>query len=175
MSQLTKELELTKFDNLFNHIRTYKANYQNMHLREVCQRNKKRCLRYLHIVHVKKDKVNVLEGVVSGREINVHYEIRRGLNRVSIRFLSLSGVDKEKVRFQERFVEELLNRMNYEKNNIEHHYPKREKKQFYIKRGIPGTLFNHKKCQRALDLGELSDLFLRKLHLWKFQLIYKEN
>ena len=175
MSQLARKLKLSEFNDLFTHIQTYKPDYQNMHLRETCQRDGKRCLRYLHLIHTKENKINVLEGVVSGRNINVYYEIHRGQKRVSIRFLKFLGTNQEKTRFQKNFVKELLRRMDYEKNSIEVHYPKRSKRRFYVRRGIPGTPFKSNKCQEALTSGELSGFFLRKLHLWNFQLIYKEN
>ena len=73
MANLAIKVQPQEFDDLFNHINTHKPIYKNMHLREAKIKNKKRCLRYLHMIRVQSK--SVLEGAISGPDIEVNYEL----------------------------------------------------------------------------------------------------
>jgi len=120
---------------------------------------------------VRVKDASTLEGAVSGPNIEAHYELRRRAGRVSVRFLRFQGTQNETARFQKRFVTELLNRVEVEKNFSVKHAPKRLAGQFYLKRHIPGMDVNHEKCQRALAEGQLHDFFLQRLSQWNFHLL----
>ena len=151
------------YEDVFEHLNNCK--YKNMHLREACQIDKQRCLRYLHIVRIKPDS-SVVEGHISGPEINACYEL---LPNDVIRFLELSGSKKNKIRIQNCLLKELNNRVNQEKNEGKH-FPKRKKSQLYLSRWKEGMPADHEKCNQARAQG-LSNTFLSKLMPWKFRLI----
>ncbi len=49
---------------IYGHLATH-TRYRNMHLREACQRNGKRDLRYLHAMYALKAQ-GTIEGMISG-------------------------------------------------------------------------------------------------------------
>ena len=63
-----------EFDLVYNHIVSYMPRYQNMHLREACQRNNRRDLRYLHAMHAPTGSKKVIDGIISGPGVFWNYQ-----------------------------------------------------------------------------------------------------
>lgn len=58
------QVPVTEFQMIRGHLLTYMGAYQNMHLREACQRNNARDLRYLHAMYASA-RVQEIEGAIS--------------------------------------------------------------------------------------------------------------
>lgn len=170
MSLATVTINTTDFEDIYHHINNHKPKYKNMHLREACQVNKQRVLRYLHIMKSKPG--NEIHGMISGPNIFCHYVIKKNnAGRVQINIHSETGTSKEIKRMAKNFVKEILSRVEFERGGSLH-YPKRKQRQFYLIRNDPGTKATHKSCLVALNSGTLDASFLNQLSSWKFRLLY---
>ena len=168
---LQPKIQPSDFETLFSHLSSYNPKYKNMQLRKTRKEDGELVLKYLQMVHVKDDRT--LEGAISGKGIEIEYEIVRGPRAIVGNFLIKSASERERRRLNKRFVTELLSRVRQEQGFTDKIRINRKKGQFYLKRG-PGTPFNSPNCQLALASGELSYSFLEKLEDWDFQ-VYQGN
>src|SRR4051812_47272449 len=67
-------LTLPSVQRIYDHLVSHKPHCRNMHLREACQRNGKRDLRYLHAMYAIPDRIEI-EGMISGPGLFWHYRI----------------------------------------------------------------------------------------------------
>lgn len=159
-----------EFDRLYGHLASHKPKHRNMHLREACERDGQRDLRYLHCIYAHLGSTQVVEGVISGPGLLWHYQLIRSRARTQLNLLEENAPRRALQRIGRRFLPEILNRIDTEQSG-EIHFPKRKPGQFYLRRWIPGTSVTHRHCQRAVDAGVLAPLFLSKLSAWNFELL----
>lgn len=172
MSLAAVKVQPSEWDLIYDHVLDFMPKYKNMHLREVKTVNKKRTLRYLHAMKADPEKPEI-EGKISGPNIYCHYKLIKNKNGViQINVIDEQGSSKELSRLESRFVIEVLNRVDDEKNNPNPGYgPKRTPGEFYLKRSDPGMNINHTNCQSALNASILEQAFLQSLEPWKFYLL----
>jgi hypothetical protein len=158
------------FDLIYGHLESHKPPYRNMHMREACQRSRKRDLRYLHGMYARPGVSNEIEGMISGPEVFWHYKIVKGKLRTQLRVLREWGSPEALDRIGRRFFSEVMNRIAQEREG-EVHYPKRTPGQFYLRRSEPGMVATHPTCRRAVTAGVLDQRFVSQLLPWGLELL----
>ncbi len=174
MSLAAVKVQPTEWDIIYNHVLGFMPQYQNMHLREARTVKGKRTLRYLHAMIANPNKQEI-EGKISGPDIYCHYKLFKNKNGViQMNILAEQGTAKEVKRLGDRFLGEILNRVDEEQNRpaVMTFGPRRTPGEYYLKRSDPGMTFNHPNCQSASNASVLDDPFLQSLAPWKFELIH---
>jgi hypothetical protein len=159
------------FDLIYQHLVSHNHRYRNMHLREACQRNKARDLRYLHAIYANQGPTPEIEGMISGPGVFWHYKLARSSSRTQLNVLSQRGSPKALARIERRFLREIIARMRHEQSGVVH-YPSRTAGQFYLRRSIPGMLPTHQSCVIAVSAGVLDPMFVSRLSAWNLELLH---
>jgi hypothetical protein len=173
MSLAAIQISQDEWDLIYDHILSHRPKYQNMHMREARIQNKKRGLRYLHAMMARPKELEI-NGVLSGPDIFCRYTIiKNRFGKTQINVLSEKGSKEEKERLAKRFLVEILNRVEFEKENPNPEFsPKRTEGEFYLKRRVPGMPITHKNCQAALKKQSLDKAFLQVLEDWRLALLH---
>jgi hypothetical protein len=170
MSLALVKVQVSDFDAIFDHLMS-RPKYENMHLREACQRDNQRELRYLHAMHANGNGSFEIEGMISGPEVFWHYKLTRGKGRTQLNVFSQRGSQKALARMQERFLAEIFARVKQEQSSKEYH-PSLTPGQFYLRRANPGMPASHSNCLAAVSKGVLDPRFVSKLGAWNFRLVH---
>lgn len=161
-----------EWEEIYGHISNFKApRYTNMHLRQAHIVNKKRTLRYLHIM--KKAKDGEIQGMISGpKDLFVHYKITMEKSRrINFQTINYSGEEKDLNRVSNKLKSEIIRRIQEEiKNKDNNNHPSPLAGEFYLKRWNPGSSADSDKCVKALSEKILSKQFVGALFSWKFLL-----
>lgn len=159
------------FELVHDHLSSHKPPYRNMHMREACQRDGRRDLRYLHAMYAPPGAQKIVEGMISGPEVLWHYRLLQTKSRTQLNVLREQGSPQARNRIRRRFLVEILNRIDDERAAGNHH-PTRTHGQFYLRRKVPGMPASHPKCQQAVAEGMLAQLFVSRLSDWGFELLH---
>jgi hypothetical protein len=170
MSLALVTLQPSDFDLIYYHLLSYKPPYRNMHLREACQRNNKRDLRYLHGMYAKPGASREIEGMISGPGVLWHYKLIGTKWRTQLNVLLEQGTPKALARIRTRFLSEIMTRIDEEQSGSLY-FPSRTPGQFYLRRRIPGIAVSHRTCARAVAAGVLDRRFVSQLAQWNFELL----
>ncbi len=155
------------FDWIYAHMSGH-SRYHNLHLREACQRNKRRDLRYLHAMHAHSSRE--IEGMISGRGVFWHYKLVRTRTRTQLNVLVEPSDPAARSRIQRRFLQEIQARIAQETaGGI--YYPSRTPGQYYLRRWSGGTPATHQVCRQAVAAGVLDARFVSRLASWNLQLL----
>jgi hypothetical protein len=168
LAQVTVEPD--DFDTIRQHLTNHMPAYLNMHLREACQRDGERDLRYLHAMYAPPGKPNLIEGAISGPSVYWRYEIRRTPNGTQLNVITERGPVRALKRIEKRFTIEILRRIEQEKAGMEH-YPTLTSGQFYLRRRKPGSSSTHRTCTRAVGAQMLAKEFVELLVAWNLVLL----
>lgn len=168
MSLFQVTVPLSEFESIYSHIARHKPRYANMHLREACQRAGSRDLRYLHAMHV--PGAGLIEGMISGPEVFWHYSLQRARHGTQLNVLQERGSDAALERIGRRFLTEISNRVEQEKQGGEY-FPRYSPGQYYLRRQEPGSDPSSLVCVRAVADGVLDQSFVDQLANWKFCLL----
>lgn len=171
MSLALVSVSTTDYDWIRDHLLNRDPRYSNMHLREACQRNRRRDLRYLHAMHVDRAKPTAIEGMISGPGVYWHYRLIRAEARTQLNVLTERGTSAALDRISRRFLREVMDRITHERSGVTH-YPRRTSGQYYLRRGLQGMPASHPNCQRAVAAGVLDAAFVARLAPWKLQLLH---
>lgn len=143
-----------------------------MHLREACQRDGARDLRYLHAMFATRGTAREIEGMISGPGVFWHYDLVRSASRIQLNVRSQIGSPRALERMQRRFLPEIVDRVVQEQSGALH-YPTRSAGQFYLRRSIPGMAPTHPNCRAAVTAGVLDRRFVSRLQHWSLELLHK--
>lgn len=163
-------LPTSDFDVIHDHLSTHRSNYLNMHLRETCQRNRVRDLRYLHALRVVAGQQREIEGMISGPGVFWHYKLIRTRMRTQINVFAEVGSSKELTRIEARFLPEIMKRVRQEQTPGPL-YTNYSAGQYYLKRRASGMAATHSTCRAAVDLGVVDQRLVATLVPWKFALV----
>jgi hypothetical protein len=169
MSLALVALSPTDFQTIYDHLTTHKPPYRNMHLREACQRNGKRDLRYLHAMHANRGAPEI-EGMVSGPGVFWHYKIVNARIRTQLNVLVETASPKAKARMLRRFLAEINGRIQQETAGSQY-FPTRTPGQLYLRRKRPGTSATHPHCTQAVAQQVLDGRFVSSLAAWELELL----
>jgi hypothetical protein len=158
------------FDFIYAHLRSHAPTYQNMHLREACQRNKKRDLRYLHAMRPKPGDAKVIEGMISGPGVLWEYALIRTRTGTQWNVMTNEAPPRQHRRIGAQFLKEVMKRIREEKAGFDG-FPSRTRGQYYLRRHATGTPINHPTCKRAIADRVLDERFLATVLPWGFQLL----
>jgi hypothetical protein len=159
------------FQEIRDHLLTYKPRYRNMHLRERCQRDSEWGLRYLHALHASQSTSDV-EGMISGPGIFLRYQMSMASRtRIHLRVTAHRSTPQADVRIYRRFLPEIAKRIQEERALPEHH-PRLTPGQFYLRRSIPGMHDSHQNCIDAVRDEVLAQEFVSQLHAWNLRLLH---
>jgi len=173
MSLALVTVETHEFDLIYQHLLSHNPKCRNMHMREACQRNGKRTLRYLHAMYAPDSAKKQIEGMISGPEVFWHYRLVRLRSRTQIELLDSEAADtKAKRRILSRFLKEILNRMHDEESGP-HAFPKLSRGQYYLRRKAGGIAPNHLNCISAVRERVLAPAFVSQLEPWNFALLHQ--
>ena len=170
MSLALLRVQVSDFDAIFDHL-TSRPRYENMHLREACQRNNQRDLRYLHAMRANGNGAPEIEGMISGPGVFWHYKLTKSKGRTQLNVLSQRGSPAALARMQRRFLVEIVARIKQEQSGEVHH-PSLTSGQFYLRRANPGMPANHRNCVDAVSDGVLDQRFVSRLAAWNLQLLH---
>ena len=170
MSLALVTVSTTDFDVIHQHLLSHNPRYSNMHMREACQRNGKRDLRYLHAMRIAPRASNVIEGMISGPCVYWRYQLVRTRSRTQLNVLSDRGAPKARARLARRFMTEIMRRIAQERAGSTHH-PRRTPGQFYLRRSQFGSQASHPNCRQAVTAGVLDSAFVSQLASWDLQLL----
>ncbi len=170
------ECERAVLDKLYEHMRTAKPGYSNMHLRRTSQRKDPKTgktttrMRCLYILHAHAE--GYVEGRVSGPQISAHFSIVPRGDRAFLRFNRLTGAAKEQEWLARGLISRLTSRMEEERRAREAHYSNYLSGEFYVRRSATGMPRTHPKCRKAVALKMLDEAFVSQLELWQFELVH---
>lgn len=174
MSLALVHVPVADFQSIYTHVSTQKptqkAAYRNMHLRERCQRNGLKDLRYLHAMYASPTSAEI-EGMISGPNVFWHYRLRVANAQTQIQVLVQQSTARDAVRIQRRFLLEIQTRIRQEQAGTQH-YPRLTPGQFYLRRRIPGINRAHANCRAAVANGSLDQRFVSQLHGWNLELLH---
>ncbi len=170
MSLALVAVATSDFDEIYGHVASHMPKYQNMHLREACQRGKRRELRYLHAIRVRPGPARVLDGMISGPDVLWRYELIRTRTRTQLNVLVDEASAKARDRIGARFLKEIKDRVDEEKRGFQY-YPSLIPGQFYLRRWLPGMPASHPNCARAVAAGALDRRFVSQILPWGFRLL----
>jgi len=163
-------VELSDFEYVHDHVANHYPAYRNMHLREACQRDGERELRYLHAMHAKPGGSRQIEGMISGPGLFWHYVLTGSKSRTQMTVIHEPVDEKARKRIQQQFLAEIFERVALEKSGKKH-YPKRKEGQFYLRRGAAGTPATHRHCLSAVANEVLDQRFVSVLERWNLELL----
>jgi predicted transcriptional regulator len=163
------EVTHSDFEQIYDHLASHKPHYRNMHMREACQRKRKRELRYLHAMYALPTGREI-DGMISGPGIFWHYKLIGTGARTRIRVFGERGSPKDLARIGRHFVKRILARIELEREDAKRH-PKRKAGQFYLRRCQPGMPDTHRNCRRAVTSGALDPRFVSQLESWDLELL----
>jgi hypothetical protein len=169
MSLALVTIEPSDFDLIHGHIISHKPPHRNMHMREACQRQGERDLRYLHAMFAPPGK-KIVEGMISGPGLLWVYRIVQTKSRTQLDVLREPQDLKARERIGRRFLTEIRKRIQDEKTG-DLFPPRRTPGQYYLKRNRRGTPATHPNCRRAVDEEVLAPLFVSRLEAWGFELL----
>jgi hypothetical protein len=171
MSLALVSVSRSDFNFIYSHLLTRDPRYRNMHLREACQRNNLRDLRYLHAMHANASALPEIEGMISGPGVFWHYKLLAVGSATQLNVLSERGSSKALARMQRTFLSEVFARVQLEQSGVVHH-PVRTPGQFYLRRSIPGMPATHPTCRLAVTAGALDNEFASRLAVWQLEVLH---
>nr|HMR07271.1 hypothetical protein [Polyangiaceae bacterium] len=101
------------YEVIHEHLVSYKPPFRNMHLREACQRNKKRVLRQLHAIFAVPGSA-MIEGMISGPEVLFRYQITATGRHTQFSFIAGRGTAQVLSRIAERLRDNIMARIRME-------------------------------------------------------------
>lgn len=169
MSLANVAVSTSDFDHIYHHVSTHLPKYRNMHLREACQRNGARDLRYLHALRVVPGDAPAIEGMISGPGVFWHYVLVRTRTKTQLNVLAEVGTPKDLARIETRFLAEIMKRIAQEGASGQP-YANYSPGQFYLRRRAPGMSATHPTCRAAVGRRVLDRRFVAVLSPWKLEL-----
>lgn len=170
MSLAAVRIDQSEFDRIYDHLVSYNPRYRTMHLRQARYRNNKRELRYLHAMHAPPGTVGQIEGMISGPGVFWHYRIVKNRFRTQLNVFSERGSEKDVTRIGDRFLHEVLERIDLEQGDVDHPVS-RLPGQFYLRRKLGGAQPSHPHCQLAVAKKVLDPKFVSILEPWDLELL----
>jgi hypothetical protein len=167
------QVPFTDFQDINDHLRTYMPRYQNMHLRQARQRNKRRVLRYLHAMYA--PNAQQIDGMISGPGVYWSYNLFAAAGRTRIRVLANQASPADERRMERSFLQEVLRRVQEEQNfaqSPQRFAPRRLPGEFYLRRAQPGMSATHAHCVAATSSGALDPRFVSQLRGWNLELLH---
>lgn len=157
-----------EFDDLISHLDTHHF-CKNMHLREARQKNKKRVLRFLHMVKkLGQDKVT---GLLNGPEnLELEYELYKKNGKINFFITAYDGDPVVLKRTLKKLKKRLFDRVEMEKDDGEN-YANYTEGEFYLRRRVDGMPITHPNIQNALSLRVIKKNFASKIGDWGFELL----
>lgn len=174
MSLAQVQLSLSDFSLIHEHIAS-KPRYRNMHLREACQRNGERDLRYLHAMHAAQDRRDI-EGMIAGPGVFWHYKLTPTRFATQVSVLVDRGAPRDRARIGRRFLKEILTRIQQEREREQEgseYFPTRTPGQFYLRRRAPGMPSTHPNCRVAVTARVLDPQFVANFAAWNLELLHR--
>jgi hypothetical protein len=171
MSLALVTIDVDQFDLVYQHLVHGKRKYRNMHMREACQRNGVRDLRYLHAMYAPETVPAQILGMISGPGVFWQYRITLGRRGTHVAVPIQRANPSDRARILRRFVTEINNRIQDEESG-EIHFPKRSSGQYYLRRSKPGMDANHPNCIAAVQDGVLDARFVAQLSSWNLELLH---
>ncbi len=169
LSQAFEKPSQTEFQEIIEHVSSHHVS-QNMHLRDTKQLNKKRMLRFLHMV--KLISPNTIAGHVSGPDnLEMDYEITYANGKCQYTVKDYDGSEKELIRISQSLKKWLLNRVGSEKETSDP-FANYKEGEFYLKRSKSGMDVSHPNIKAALAQKAFSKNFAMKVQPWGFQVIH---
>lgn len=86
MSLASVTVQPDDFDLVYEHLIAHKPKYRNMHMRQICHRNKVRMLRYLHAMCANGSPESI-DGMISGPGVFWRYQLLRAHGHAQINVL----------------------------------------------------------------------------------------
>lgn len=173
MSLADVVVSVSEFDLIYGHMLTHRPrerNYRNMHMREACQREGERGLRYLHAMRVRPGEARAIDGMMSGPDVLWEYELVRTRTRTQLVVTTDEADSRARDRIGRRFLSEILARVAEEQDGVVHH-PKLSPGQLYLRRHHPPMAATHPTCRSAVDAGALDQRFVSRILPWGFRLL----
>lgn len=170
MSLAFVTVEAADFDVIRQHLTNHMPEYGNMHLREACERDGERDLRYLHAMYAPVSIPILIEGKICGPGVYWHYQLTRTPDGTQLNVMAERGPERALTRIARRFTTEIIRRVQQEQAGLDY-YPSRTPGQFYLRRSKPGAPATHRTCRRAVDEGFLVEEFVAQLEAWNLELL----
>lgn len=159
------------FDEVYDHIISYNPRSRNMHMREACQRQGQRDLRYLHAMYAPPGQQRIIEGAISGPTLFWRYSLLQHKGRTQMNVAAEPVSSRARQRMSQRFLREITNRVDEEKARAQFFGVNRTPGQFYLRRWRNGSAANDPTCVQAVEQEVLDQRFVAILQSWNFQLL----
>ena len=143
-------IPLKEYEEIESHLAS--KSLKNMQIRRACQVNKKRVLKFFNIL--KRQEMNLLDGHISGPNIDIRYQIKRSGSKAVYTVLKSSVSLAEALGTLEKETVAILRRIDSDSLQIR---PRYSEDQFYLKRnpGAPQT----RRLDEAVAEKEISKEF----------------
>ncbi|WP_408095529.1 hypothetical protein ACJVC5_10855 [Peredibacter sp. HCB2-198] len=157
------------FQDLLTHLEVHHPN-QNMHLRDIQYKNKKRTLRFLHMTKLTSN--NKIEGHIAGpNNLTLHYELELNAGNVLFHVHSHTGNYKDLYRIAKNLNKWLIKRMRSEQVIRQKIRVKYSKNEFYLRRSTPGMPITHRNIQNGLAQMVFTQIFANTVGRWGFEIL----
>lgn len=156
---------VTDFDAIYSHLVSHNPKYRNMHMREARYRQKKRVLRHFHAMYAHPGVPARIEGMFSGPDVFLHYELVRNRTRTQLNVFAEKAPPADLDRIENKFLSWIWDRVRMEQGGM-NFAPDRIRGQLYLERHSPGSRTTDQCCTEAVADATLDHRFVAQLGPW---------